>query len=137
MDIAIETLQDLIIREEPGAPVALYLTGSYCDGGLRPDSDLDVVLITQASLDDAERRMLTAHLLGYSGRRATKHPGRPIELISLVLTDIKPWRYPATRDYLYGEWLRTDYEADRLPPRQFDPPTSPSSSRRRASTHTP
>jgi hypothetical protein len=38
-----------------------------------------------------------------------------------VLADIKPWRYPATRDVLYGEWLRTDYEAGRLPRREADP----------------
>ena len=101
--------------------MALYLTGSYCDGGLRPDSDLDLLLITRAPLKVDERRMLTEHLLGCSGRRATIHPGRPIELVSLVLADIKPWRYPAVRDFLYGEWLRTDYQDGHLPLRETDP----------------
>ena len=121
MATTIQTLQDLITREAPGSPVAMYLTGSYCYGGLRPDSDLDILLITRVPLHVGERRMLTEHLLGYSGTRATRQPGRPIELTSLVLDDIKPWRYPAMRDFLYGEWLRTDYEAGRLPHREPDP----------------
>ena len=118
---AIQTLHDLVTREAPGSPVAMYLTGSYCHGGLRPDSDLDILLITRVPLRTHERRTLTEHLLGYSGRRATSRPGRPIELISLALNDIKPWRYPAIRDFLYGEWLRADYEAGRLPHREPDP----------------
>ncbi len=121
MATTIQTLQDLITRAAPGSPVAMYLTGSYCDGGLRPESDLDILLITRVPLQVGERRMLIEHLLGYSGARATRQPGRPIELISLVLDDIKPWRYPATRDFLYGEWLRTDYEAGRTPHPEADP----------------
>lgn len=117
----IQTLQELITREAPGSPVAAYLTGSYCDGGLRPASDLDVLLITRLPLQVSERRILIEHLMGYSGRRATKQPGRPIELTSLVLDDIKPWRYPAMRDFLYGEWLRADFEAGLLPHREADP----------------
>ena len=99
----------------------MYLTGSYCHGGLRPQSDLDILLITRVPLQVSDRRILIEHLLNYSGRSATKQPGRPIELTSLVLDDIKPWRYPAMRDFLYGEWLRTDYEAGHLPHRVADP----------------
>ena len=99
----------------------MYLTGSYCDGGLRPESDLDIVLITRVPLEVGERRILMEHLLGYSGRRASTQPGRPIELTSLALDDIKPWRYPVMRDFLYGEWLRTEYEAGRLSRREADP----------------
>lgn len=115
VDATIQTLHELVTRESPGAPVGLYLTGSSCDGGLRPGSDLDILLITRAPLQVRDRRMLIEHLLRYSGSGATRQPGRPIELTSLVLDDIKPWRYPAMRDFLYGEWLRADYEAGLLP----------------------
>ncbi|MEO5749020.1 MAG: aminoglycoside adenylyltransferase domain-containing protein, partial [Ornithinibacter sp.] len=101
--------------------MGLYLTGSSCDGGLRPGSDLDILLITRAPLQVRDRRMLIEHLLRYSGSGATRQPGRPIELTSLVLDDIKPWRYPAVRDFLYGEWLREEYEAGALPHREADP----------------
>ena len=117
----IQTLQALIAREVPGSPLAMYLTGSYCDGGLRPASDLDILLTTRVPLEVDERRLVVEHLLGCSGRRATRQPGRPVELTSLVLDDIKPWRYPATRDFLYGEWLRPENEAGRLPHREEDP----------------
>lgn len=117
----IEAIRQLVAREQPGSPVGLYLTGSSCQGGLRPDSDLDLLLLTTRSLDDGERRLLVDHLLTCSGRRATRTPGRPIELTSLVVGDIRPWRYPATCDFLYGEWLRTDYEAGLLPGREVDP----------------
>ena len=120
MATTIQTLQELITRETPGSPVAMYLTGSHGNGGLRPESDLDILLITRVPLQIGERRILIQHLLGYSGKRATRQPGRPIELTSLVLDDIKPWRYPAMRDFLYGEWLRADYEAGRLPHREAD-----------------
>lgn len=121
MATTIQALQELITQEAPGSPVAAYLTGSYCDGGLRPESDLDILLITRVPLQIGERRTLVGHLLSYSGRRATRQPGRPVELTSLVLNDIKPWRYPAMRDFLYGEWLRDDYEAGHLPHREADP----------------
>ena len=122
--LVVDALRDTVVHRSPGHPIGLYLTGSSCDGGLQPDSDLDVLLLTRHSLDDAERRYLVDHLLRHSGRRATVRPGRPIELTSLVLTDVVPWRYPAVRDFLYGEWLRTDYETGHLPSREVDP-TSP------------
>lgn len=119
--LVVDALRDTVVHRSPGHPIGLYLAGSSCDGGLQPDSDLDVLLLTRHSLDDAERRYLVDHLLRHSGRRATVRPGRPIELTSLVLTDVVPWRYPAVRDFLYGEWLRTDYETGHLPSREVDP----------------
>ncbi len=135
MATTIQTLQELITREAPGSPVAMYLTGSYCDGGLRPDSDLDVLLVTRVPLQTGERRTLVEHLLAHSGRRATRQPGRPVELTSVVLDDIRPWRYPATRDFLYGEWLRTEYGSGFLSHREADPnlPVLLTSARRRSS----
>jgi streptomycin 3"-adenylyltransferase len=117
----VEALRELVTGLAPGGPLGLYLTGSYCEGGLRPDSDVDLLLVTRRPLRADERAALVEHLLGWSGRRATVRPGRPIELTSLALDDVVPWRYPATCDFLYGEWLRTDYEAGRLPEREVDP----------------
>ncbi len=82
---------------------------------------MDLLLITRAPLRAEERAALVEHLLGWSGRRATVRPGRPVELTSLAVDDIVPWCYPATCDFLYGEWLCTDYDNGRLPQRQVDP----------------
>lgn len=114
-------LPGLVQGEALGRPVAMYVTGSYCHGGLRPDSDIDLLLITERSLHDGERRHLVQHLLRHSGRRATGRPGRAIELTSLAMHDVIPWRYPAVCDFQYGEWLRTDYESGRVPRREPDP----------------
>jgi streptomycin 3"-adenylyltransferase len=121
MEPVVAELRRRILRDVPGKPVALYLTGSYAAGGLRPNSDLDILLVTRESLSVHERQHLVDHLLRYSGLRATVRPGRPIELTSLVLDDISPWRYPATCDFLYGEWLRADYATGTLPQRENDP----------------
>ncbi|MGN6300699.1 MAG: aminoglycoside adenylyltransferase family protein [Angustibacter sp.] len=131
----VEEVRELVVQHRPGSPLGLYLTGSSCEGGLRPDSDLDLLLVTSRSLDAAERRLLVDHLLTCSGRRATRRPGRPVELTCLVVDDIRPWRYPATCDFLYGEWLRADYEAGRLPGREVDPnlPVLLTSARRHSS----
>ncbi|MGN6612287.1 MAG: aminoglycoside adenylyltransferase family protein [Angustibacter sp.] len=117
----LESVRDLVTQHRPGSPLGLYLTGSSTQGGLRPDSDLDLLLVTSRSLDVDERRLLVDRLLTCSGRRATRRPGRPVELTSLVVDDVRPWHYPATCDFLYGEWLRDDYVAGVLPQREVDP----------------
>ncbi len=99
----------------PAGLLGVWLHGSATAGGLRPDSDVDLLLVTSRSLDDAERRDLVGVLLEWSGRRATRGPGRPLEVVSVVRDDVLPWRYPPTRDFLYGEWLREALAAE--PPR--------------------
>lgn len=120
MESVVQEFRALLRNLDPGRLLGAYLTGSSAIGGLRPDSDLDVLLLTRRSLSRHERRDLVDHLLRYSGRRATVRPGRPIEVTSLVLDDIVPWRYPATCDFLYGEWLRSDYANGHLPQRKVD-----------------
>ncbi len=111
----IERLADQVDRLDPGGVRGLYVFGSSVQGGLRPDSDIDLLLVTERSLDVDERRALLRFLLGYSGRRASVTPGRPLELTSVVRGDVAPWRYPPRCDFLYGEWLRTDFVGGALP----------------------
>lgn len=79
-------------------------------GGLRPDSDPDVLVVSRRSLDQPERRALLDGLLDTSGQRARHGPGRPVELTVLVHTDVNPWRFPPQVEFQYGQWLRTEYE---------------------------
>jgi streptomycin 3"-adenylyltransferase len=90
-------------------------------GGLRPDSDIDLLLLTQRSLRHDERESLLHFLFNRSGRRAITAPGRPIELTSVVLDDVVPWTYPPVCDFLYGEWLRDEFGEGRLPQRHANP----------------
>ena len=90
-------------------------------GRLRPESDLDLLALSRRRLDDAERPRLLARILAASGVRSVERPGRPIELGVAVHDDVRPWRHPADRDLLYGEWLRRDLEAGDLAPFRHQP----------------
>ena len=95
-----------------------YLHGSSVHGGLKPASDVDILVVTRQSLADAERRALVDGLLPISGPRVG---ARSVELTVVVQSEIRPWRYPPTRDFLYGDWLREEIEADG-PPRPAPTP---------------
>ncbi|MCB5165813.1 DUF4111 domain-containing protein [Streptomyces bambusae] len=88
------------------------LHGSAVLGGLRPASDLDLLVVARRTLTDSERRALLAGLLRISDPTAG---GRPVELTVVTRSAVRPWRYPPTADFQYGEWLRADYEAGLVP----------------------
>ncbi len=115
MQAVIDRLAGQIDEHDPGGLLGLYLYGSAVLSGLRPNSDLDLLMVTERSLTVEEREGLVAFLYQFSGRRATVTPGRPLELTSVVRGDVVPWSYPPTCDFLYGEWLRTEFTAGRLP----------------------
>ncbi|MGW1884826.1 aminoglycoside adenylyltransferase domain-containing protein [Streptomyces sp. NPDC001970] len=54
-------------------------------------------------------------LLEISGSRARRGSSRPVELTVVVQSDVRPWRYPPTCEFLYGEWLRDEYERGGTP----------------------
>ncbi|MFR9800564.1 aminoglycoside adenylyltransferase family protein [Streptomyces sp. MS06] len=88
-------------------PVLLgsYLHGSAVLGGLKPASDLDVLVVTRESPDPGMRQALLEGLLAVSGRAAG---GRPVELTVVVRSEVHPWRFPPLGDFLYGEWMRDE-----------------------------
>jgi aminoglycoside 9-adenylyltransferase len=88
--------------------LAVYLHGSAVGGGLRHDSDVDLLAVVARTLASGTRRDLVRFLMGVSGRRATEGPARPVELTVVVRDDVVPWRYPPRHDLQYGEWLRDD-----------------------------
>ncbi|MEV6998647.1 aminoglycoside adenylyltransferase family protein [Streptomyces sp. NPDC093982] len=90
--------------------IGIYLHGSATLGGLRPHSDIDVLVVVSEPTTHAQRRSLVEELMKVSGGSA-----RPVELILVVQDDVRPWRYPPTCDFLYGEWLRAEYERGFVP----------------------
>jgi streptomycin 3"-adenylyltransferase len=117
----VDALTDHLARTDPGGLLGVHLFGSSAVGGLRPDSDVDVLVLTQRSLSQSERQTLLEFLLQHSGRRATVAAGRPLELTSLVVDDVVPWSYPPVCDFLYGEWLRDDFLGGEVPARHDNP----------------
>ena len=92
--------------------LGIYLHGSSVLGGLRPASDLDLLVVTRQPLTDTQRRALVAGLMALSGPH---NGGRHLELTIVVQSHVRPWRYPPGADFLYGDWLRADFESGVLP----------------------
>lgn len=97
------------------ALLGAYLHGSAVLGGLRPSSDLDVLVVVDRATTKDQRQAITGRLLEISGRRAYRGAGRPVELTVLVAADVRPWPFPPRVEMTYGEWLRDDYEAGVVP----------------------
>ncbi|WP_407352834.1 aminoglycoside adenylyltransferase family protein [Luteimonas sp. R10] len=100
---------------------ALYLYGSYVDGGLRPQSDIDLLGVLRRPLSAPERSSVMDALLSLSAPPGSASSTRPLELTLIVLSDVTPWRHPARREFQFGEWLRAELQSDSMPPPQTDP----------------
>jgi streptomycin 3"-adenylyltransferase len=98
------------------SPMGVYLHGSAVDGGLRPDSDLDVFGVIDRRLDLGQRRALVDGLLPLSALDTRPGHWRPIELTLVVRGEVVPWHYPPRFDFQYGEWLRREFLAGDLEP---------------------
>lgn len=129
MDALIAPLLEYLDREDPGDVIGVYLHGSAATAGLRPDSDLDLLLLTRRSLTAPERAALVSLLLrvsgwrGHAGRFPDAAHRRPIELTGLVVGDLRPLTDRPRRDFQYGEWLREDLVRGRLPQPEGDADT--------------
>lgn len=119
MQQVLDHLTGYVDEEDPGRVLGLYLTGSAAMGGLRLNSDIDIVLVTQRSLSRTEREGLLTLLLRISGAAPTAL--RPIEFTSVSVSDIVPWTYPPICDLLYGEWLRATFARGGIPAPQGSP----------------
>ena len=107
----LQLVDDLFSGDVLGA----YLHGSAVLGGLRPTSDLDILVVLRRRTSATERRAVVEGLLDVSGARARRGPARPIELSVVVQSDVRPWRYPPSQEFLYGDWLRDTYELGGAP----------------------
>ena len=93
----------------------VYLYGSAVMGGLRVNSDVDVLVLCNQSLSDKTRRELAGRLMRVSGQIGNQDGVRPLEVTVVNLQDIVPWRFPPRQELLYGEWLRKQFEDGIIP----------------------
>ena len=111
-----------VVREQLAESlVAFYLHGSATAGGLRPDSDVDLLAVIDRPMTSAVRASLLNKLLKLSGRPGQKSAARPIELIIFLRADLSVEAYPARCEFIYGEWLRDEFEAGKEPAPARDP----------------
>ncbi|UYG04526.1 aminoglycoside adenylyltransferase family protein [Halomonas sp. LR3S48] len=112
---------DIIARELGESVVGVYLFGSALRGGLRPNSDVDVLAVISQPPDDPVRRRLVEALMAVSGSPANDGSPRPLEVTLLCRESLVPWRYPPRSELVYGEWLRDEFAQGRVPPGATDP----------------
>lgn len=99
---------------------AIHLFGSAVDGGLKPRSDIDLLVTVSAPLDEAGRRALLLELLTVSAPPGNNEIRRPLEVTIICHREVTPWRYPAKRELQFGEWLRQDLLAGIFEPAVSD-----------------
>ncbi|WP_331771054.1 aminoglycoside adenylyltransferase family protein (plasmid) [Embleya sp. NBC_00888] len=105
--------------------IGMYLHGSAVLGGLRPHSDVDVLVVVRHGTTTTRRRALVEATLEISGERARHGPARPVELTVVVQSEVRPWRYPPRCEFQYGEWLREEYERGETPAPTSSPDLAP------------
>ncbi len=87
---------------------AIHLFGSALDGGLKPYSDIDLLVTVHVQPDETVRRALLSELLTVSAPPGSNGIWRPLEVTVVAYREVVPWHYPARRELQFGEWLRQD-----------------------------
>ena len=102
--------------------VAVYLYGSGVSGALQPLSDIDLLVVIERPMFVEARLSLAASLLRISGRYPNP-PGEPrcLELSVVLKSELAAPSYPGRCEFLYGEWLRADFERGPVPEPFLDP----------------
>jgi predicted nucleotidyltransferase len=121
----LETVVQLV-REVLGVGlVGIYLHGSTARDAMRPQSDLDVLVVSSERLSEAERRGLVGGLLTISAHRGWRPDARPVELTVVAQPEVRPWRFPPRMELQYGEWLRNEFARGEIPPATENPDLAP------------
>ncbi|MBR8406523.1 AadA family aminoglycoside 3''-O-nucleotidyltransferase [Burkholderia cenocepacia] len=111
----------VVIERHLGATLeAIHLFGSALDGGLKPRSDIDLLVTVAVRPDEAARRALMSDLLGASAPPGCSGGMRALEVTVVAHGDVVPWRHPARRELQFGEWLRSDLDAGIVEPPLVD-----------------
>jgi hypothetical protein len=74
-------------------------------GGHQPGNDVDVLVVSRRRMDDQQRQALLEGRFRIFG---LVDGARPAEPTVVVQSEVRPWRFPPTGDFLYGEWLRDE-----------------------------
>jgi predicted nucleotidyltransferase len=106
MDEIVRILRDVLAADLHG----VYLFGSAVLGGLRAQSDIDLLSVSLRPATAGQKDQLVGRLLHISAQDRADLPGRAVELTVVVASEVRPWTYPPRRDLQYGEWLRERFE---------------------------
>lgn len=120
--IQLEYLQEKLQQLLAESLFAIYLYGSAVDGGLGPESDLDVLVVVTQPLTSALREQLAQELLKIS--QPVGELQRPLEVTILLKDEIQSGNYPLSYEMQFGEWLREELKEGGTLSSQKDPDIS-------------
>ena len=101
--------------------LAVYLYGSAVSGGLRKDSDVDILAVVNGEPAKEVLRKLSSRLLAISGKIGNTESRRPLEVTVVCKADVSPWQFPPRMLFQYGEWLREQFEHEEYPEPESNP----------------
>ncbi|MDK7759296.1 aminoglycoside adenylyltransferase domain-containing protein [Providencia rettgeri] len=113
MKTPLQAEQALVILQKyfSDSLIAVYLHGSSVSSGLRPTSDIDILVVVDTPITNICREQLVRDLMDISGLYPIDPEGRrPLEVAVFLASELNSLSYPAKCELIYGEWLRTDYE---------------------------
>ncbi|WP_087107114.1 aminoglycoside adenylyltransferase family protein [Halomonas citrativorans] len=122
-EITNEAIQaQLVVEDVLGdSIIGIYLFGSAVVGGLRHESDVDILVAVSRPPGLWQRKSLVARLMDVSGAIGNSQTIRPLELTVVTISDVVPWQFPPRAEFVYGEWLRAQFEAGNVPEPARDP----------------
>lgn len=112
LDAVVRLIHDVLDDSAIGA----YLYGSAVTSGLRHDSDLDILVVSNRRTTRPERAILIAGLLATSAPSGGTKGKRHLEVTVVVESDIRPWHYPPPMELQYGDWWRREFESAVIEP---------------------
>ncbi|MGG1659213.1 aminoglycoside adenylyltransferase family protein [Brevibacillus sp. NRS-1366] len=118
--VEIDSVKNILNNYISDKILGIYLFGSIVDGGLKEYSDIDILVVIDKSLTESEKKALIKALMKVSGEIGNEEGKRYIEVTVINYNDINPWRYPPKSEFVYGEWLREDYQNGMIPQKTAD-----------------
>ncbi len=116
----LSSVRAVLERHLAGTLQAIHLFGSAVDGGLKPHSDIDLLVTVSEALTPSTRRALMTELLSVSAWPGASETYRALEVTVVVRDEVVPWRYPPRREIQFGEWLRDALKAGTIEPATVD-----------------
>lgn len=124
MNISPQVEQTLNILQQnfSDSLIAVYLHGSSVSTGLKPTSDLDILVVLNKAINKEIRQQIVHHLMDISGLYPRDPKGRrPLEVAFFLMQELENLSYPAPCELIYGEWLRDDFERGQFDGKISDP----------------
>lgn len=100
--------------------IGTYMFGSGVESGLKPNSDLDFLVVVSEPLTDQSKEILIQKIRPISKKIGDKSNLRYIELTIIIQQEMVPWNHPPKQEFIYGEWLQELYEQGYIPQKELN-----------------